>query len=69
MTVESDAFAAVTDDWQSAREIWQRVGAWSDITVASRLNLLSESGEIERSKVPLDGVGGFKYVYRKMPIG
>jgi hypothetical protein len=63
MTARDDVLATLDREWRSSREIWQRIGCWSEIIVSVRLNELAESGEIERGKESRRG--GFRWLYRR----
>lgn len=65
---------AVTDEWQSSREIWTRIGAGAENTIANKLALMFESGDVERDRRPRlaatgrtnGSLGTFMWVYRKV---
>lgn len=47
MSVLEDTRNALTDDWSTARQIWQRVGRWSVDTVRQCLITLRRDGTAE----------------------
>lgn len=50
-----DAEKALTDDFQPARAIWRRIGAWSNSSVRQVLNELYVAGKADRISRDLPG--------------
>lgn len=63
--LEAAIHKAMTDEWQTSREIWKRMGAWSENYVGHRLAMLAEGGEVERKKVDTR-MAAFAWAYRKV---
>ena len=64
MTVRADVEAALLDEFETFREIWNRVGRWAPSSVRHALEALRAEGKAERKGKPQSGV---KIVYRRRP--
>lgn len=64
--LEAAIHAALTDEWQTSREIWTKMGAWSESYVGQRLALLTSSGEVESQRRGLKGAAGYVMIFRKV---
>lgn len=65
MITERELFDVLDEtEWLSAREVWQKLGAWAEVSVAHRLNVLSIKRRIERRRQDTRG-DQFKWMYRR----
>jgi hypothetical protein len=47
---------------KTAREIWQDMDCWAEVTVSQRLNKMANAGEVKQVRLPMN-TQGFKYLY------
>ncbi len=56
---------AMTDDWQTADEIAAKIDRWTGPATRRYLNMMVESGDIERKRQGVQPTG-YKMLYRRV---
>jgi len=52
----------LTNEGATSRDVWKKIGRWSDISIHQHLIRMSEAGIIDRYKHPVPS--GFQWMFR-----
>lgn len=59
--MKDDVLSAVTNDWQSGRQVWKRIDCWSPSGIDRHLINLYREGVIERREVIIRKQTAYEY--------
>lgn len=58
--------AAMTDDWQTAKQIADKIDCWAPVSIRTRLKTYADNGNCERELRTTQGMNKQSY-YRRHP--
>lgn len=66
MITEESLLAVLSDQGATGREVWERLGMWSENAVRSHLVRMAKAGTIDRYQQAI--ASGFQWMYRRKPV-
>lgn len=63
-SVTDQIMAALTDEWQTAEQVYQKMNCWAPVSIRTRLSQLAGGGLIERRLGDTPSGNGVRNEYR-----